>query len=185
VFVELAKFILYETNVFVGVLVGVSVIVGVGVFVGVSLTVGVGVWVRVSVGVGVEVTVDVGVGVGVTSASIIIVNVLTFPPEPQLQVYVPGVKFIPAIVVPAYVVEPLINEPDVYPVGTNRFLFVPFGNIPKVSPEPDIVPRVPPSVPMLVGNVVTPLYMSRVGPGGVGSPIAQIASDAWNPAPNG
>jgi hypothetical protein len=77
-----------------------------------------------------------------------------------------------------------MNEPDVYPVGTNKFLFVAFGNIPNVSPEPDGVPIGPP-VPKLVGNVVTPLYMSRVGPGGVGSPIAQIASDAWNPAPRG
>ncbi len=113
---------------------------------------------------------------------IVITNVLTFPPVPQLQVYVPGVKFIPAIVAPAYVVEPLMNEPDVYPVGTNKFLFVPFGNIPKVSPEPDRVPIVPPAVPKLVGNVVTPLYMSRVGPGGVGSPIAQAAFGALNPA---
>ena len=116
---------------------------------------------------------------------IVITNVLVFPPVPQLQVYTPGVNPIPAIVAPTYVVEPLMNEPDVYPVGTNKFLFVPFGNIPKVSPEPDGVPIVPPTVPKLVGNVVTPLYMSRVGPGGVGSPIAQIASDAWNPAPRG
>jgi hypothetical protein len=113
---------------------------------------------------------------------IVITNELALPPEPQLQVYVPGIKFIPAIVAPAYVVEPLINEPDVYPVGTNKFLFVPFGTIPKLSPEPDGVPIVPPAVPKLVGNVVTPLYTSRVGPGGVGSPIAQAAFGALNPA---
>ena len=64
-FVELAKFILYETNVFVGVLVGVSLIVGVGVFVGVSVTVGVGVLVDVVVGV--------GVGAGVTQKPSVIV----------------------------------------------------------------------------------------------------------------
>ena len=104
------------------------------------------------------------------------------PPDPQLQVYVPGVKFIPAIVAPAYVVEPLINEPEVYPVGTNKFLFDPFGNIPKVSPEPDGVPIVPPAVPKLVGNVVITPYMSRIEPGGVASPIAQIACEALNPA---
>jgi hypothetical protein len=75
-----------------------------------------------------------------------------------------------------------MNEPDVYPVGTNKFLFVPFGIIPKVSPEPDRVPIVPPAVPKLVGNVVTPLYTSRAGPGGVGSPIAQAAFGALNPA---
>jgi hypothetical protein len=153
------------------------------VFVGVTDGVPVGVSVFVGVGVGVSVDVDVGVGVG--AASITIVNVLAFAPEPQLQVYVPGVKFIPAIVVPAYVVEPLMSEPDVYPVGTNKFLFVPFDNIPKVSPEPDIVPRVPPSVPKLVGNVVTPLNISRVGIGSAAIPIPQTACDAWNPALNG
>ena len=99
--------------------------------------------------------------------------------------YVPGIKFIPAIVAPTYVVELLMNEPDVYPVGTNKFLFVPFGNIPKLSPKPDGVPIVPPAVPKLVGNVVTPLYMSRVGPGDVGSPIAQAAFGALNPAVRG
>jgi hypothetical protein len=138
----------------------------------------------VGVGVGVSATgVPVGVGVGVTPAlSIVITNELAVPPEPHAHVYVPGIKFIPSIVAPAYVVVPLINEPEVYPVGTNKFLFVPFGNIPKLSPEPDGVPIVPPAVPKLVGNVVTPLYMSRVGPGGVGSPIAQAAFGALNPA---
>jgi hypothetical protein len=97
-------------------------------------------------------------------------------------VYTPGIKFIPAIVVPAYVVDPLINEPETYPVGTNKSLFVPFGTIPNVSPKPDGVPIVPPAVPKLDTNVVTPLYTLRVCPEGVGSPIAQAAFGALNPA---
>jgi hypothetical protein len=95
-------------------------------------------------------------------------------------VYTPGIKFIPAIVAPTYVVEPLINEPEVYPVGTNKFLFVPFGNIPNVSPEPDGVPIGPP-VPKLGWNVVTPEYTSTVI-GGT-DPTTQIACAPWNPAP--
>jgi hypothetical protein len=94
-------------------------------------------------------------------------------------VYVPALNPIPAIVAPAYVVEPLMNEPDVYPVGTNKFLFVKFDNIPKVSPEPDGVPIGPP-VPKLVGNVVTPLYTSRKI--FVVDPIIQSAFVAPNPA---
>ena len=69
-----------------------------------------------------------------------------------------------------------MNEPDVYPVGTyNERPPTPSGRIPNVSPEPDGVPIGPPTVPKLVGNIVTPLYMLRNGPGGVASPIAQIA----------
>jgi hypothetical protein len=113
---------------------------------------------------------------------IVITNELALPPEPQLQVYVPPLNPIPAIVAPTYVVELLMNEPDVYPVGTNKFLFVPFGNIPNVSPKPDRVPRAPPEVPKLDTNVVTPLYTLRVCPEGVGSPIAQAAFGALNPA---
>jgi hypothetical protein len=166
-------------SVSVGVLVGVSAGVSLGVPVGVS----VGVLVGVSLGVSAGVSAGVPVGVGVTPIlSIVITNELAVPPDPQLQVYVPGVKFIPVIVVPAYVVEPLINEPEVYPVGTNKFLFDTFGNIPKVSPKPDRVPRDPPSIPKLIGNVVITPYISRVGPGDVTLPIPQIACDDWNPA---
>jgi hypothetical protein len=72
-----------------------------------------------------------------------------------------------------------MNEPDVYPVGTNKFLLVSFDNIPKVSPEPDGVPLGPPS-PKPVGNVVTPLYASRKI--FVVDPIIQSAFAALNPA---
>jgi hypothetical protein len=180
----------------VGVILLVGVVVGSGVGVGVSVLVGVvvgsgvcvlvGVVVGSGVPVGVSVTVGVGVFVvvlvGVTEGTLIIVitNVLVFPPEPQLQVYTPGVNPIPVIVAPAYVVEPLMNEPDVYPVGTNKFLFVAFGNIPNVSPESDGVPIGPPA-PKLGWNVVTPVYMSTVI--GDADPTTQIACAARNPAP--
>jgi hypothetical protein len=103
-------------------------------------------------------------------------------PDPHEYVYALGIKFIPAIVVPAYVVEPLTGEPDTYPVGTTKTLFPPFKKIPKVSPEPPGVPIKPPGVPKLGGNVVTVVYTSRVGPGGVGSPITQVAFVASNTA---
>ena len=72
-----------------------------------------------------------------------------------------------------------MNEPDTYPVGTNKVLFVAFGTIPNVSPKPDRVPISPPSVPKLVGNVVTPVYASKVE--AVVDPIIQTALSASNP----
>ena len=61
--------------------------------------------------------------VGVTEgAPIVITIVLTFAPEPQLQVYVPPLNPIPAIVCVLYVIEPLITVPETYPGGTTTSL---------------------------------------------------------------
>jgi hypothetical protein len=135
--------------VLVGVSVGVSVTVGVGVSVGVSVTDGVPVGVSVGVGVGlsvlvgvtdgvpvgVSVTVGVGVSVGVTDGTPTCITIeLAFAPEPQLQVYVPGVAPKVANVVELNVVVPLMNEPDVYPDGTNNLLVELAKPIPKKSP---------------------------------------------------
>ena len=109
----------------------------------------------------------VGVGVGVAGTPIVIVNELAVAPEPQLQVYIPTVNPKLESVEFAHIVEPLMKEFDVYPEGTNKFLFIPFGNIPKLSPLPTKPPPGDPLVPILVGYVVTPLYTSRVSPGGV------------------
>ena len=67
--------------------------------------------------------VGVGVFVGVTAGTPTCNTIeLAFAPEPQLQVYVPGVAPIVAKSVKENVVVPLMNEPDVYPVGINKFL---------------------------------------------------------------
>ncbi len=92
----------------VGVLVGVSVLVGVVVGSGVTLLVG------VFVGVSVGVVVIVGVLVGVAPGTPTCITIeLAFAPEPQLQVYVPGVAPKADNVVELNVVVPLTNEPDV------------------------------------------------------------------------
>jgi hypothetical protein len=133
---------LVGVSVTVGVGVGVSVTVGVGVLVGVSVLVGVLVGVSlivgVGVGVGVDVSVIVGVGVGVTDGGPTCKIIeLAFAPDPQLQVYVPTVAPMVANVVELNVVVPLMNEPDVYPDGTNNRLVELANPIPKKSPVPE------------------------------------------------
>jgi hypothetical protein len=115
------------------VLVGVTDAVGVGVEVLVGVNVGVG----VSVGVSVFVAVFVGVTDGGPTCIII---ELAFAPEPQLQVYVPGVAPIVAKVVELNVVVPLMNEPEVYPDGTNKPLI---DEATKVTPKKSPVPELP------------------------------------------
>ena len=107
---------------------------GVPVGVGVCVTVGVGVLVGVSVGVGVSV--EVGVGVTEPAPTVIIIE-LKVAPDPQLQVYVPGVAPKVANVVELNVVVPLMNELYVYPDGTNNRLVELANPIPKKSPVPE------------------------------------------------
>ena len=115
--------------------------------VGVSLIVGVG------VGVGVDVSVIVGVGVGVTDGGPTCKIIeLAFAPDPQLQVYVPTVAPKVANVVELNVVVPLMNEPDVYPDGTNNWLLDAAKATPKKSPVPEL-PTVWPPVPKLAGEL--------------------------------
>ncbi len=62
-----------------------------------------------------------GVFVGVTDGPPTCNTIeLAFAPEPQLQVYVPGVAPKVANVVELNVVVPLINEPDTYPDQTGN-----------------------------------------------------------------
>ena len=80
-----------------------------------------------------------GVFVGVTDGPPISnIIELAFAPEPQLQVYVPGVAPKVANVVELNVVVPLMNEPDVYPDGTNNRLVELAKPIPKKSPVPEL-----------------------------------------------
>ncbi len=93
-----------------------------------------------------------GVFVGVTDGPPTCNTIeLAFAPEPQLQVYVPGVAPKVANVVELNVVVPLINEPDTYPDGTNSWLFDTAKVTPKKSPVPE--PTVCPPVPKLAGEL--------------------------------
>jgi hypothetical protein len=69
---------------------------------------------------------------------IVMIIELAVGPEPQLQVYVPGVAPKVANVVELNVVVPLMNEPDVYPDGTNSWLFDTAKVTPKKSPVPEL-----------------------------------------------
>ena len=131
----------------VGVGVGVTATDAVGVGVGaITVTttshagadVALGVLVGVTVGVVVGVVVDVGVFVGVAPGTPTCnIIELAFAPVPQLQVYVPGVAPKVANVFELNVVVPLMNEPDVYPDGTNNRLVELANPIPKKSPVPE------------------------------------------------
>ena len=77
--------------------------------------------------------------VGVTPGTPTCITIeLAFAPEPQLQVYVPGVAPKVANVVELNVVVPLMNELDVYPDGTNNRLVELAKPIPKKSPVPEL-----------------------------------------------
>ena len=80
--------------------------------------------------------------------SIVNTSESALPPEPHVQVYVPGVIPKAAIVVELYVPVPLKLCPETYPNGT-RTEYCPI-QMPTQSPEPDDATLFPPA-PMLLG----------------------------------